>query len=276
MNILEITTKIGCKNACIYCPQDKLMKAYRKRSNLLEMSFDVFKKCIDKVPSNVQICFCGMSEPWLNPECTKMMLYAYKKEHDISVNTTLVGMKLRDADLFTSIPFEYFNVHLPSKEHYEQIDVDEHYLKILKKISKSNIKVSFILQSGMLHPKVQSLIKKEIYPQGLFTRAGNIKIKHIPLPKRKRGVMWCFQNLSRHILLPNGDVGLCCMDYGLKHILGNLLSSDYDSLFQSKEFRKIKKGLLDESLDILCRYCQNALHISLCDWLSYAGTLKMH
>jgi len=28
--------------------------------------------------------------------------------------------------------------------------------------------------------------------------------------------------IFRNVLLPNGDVVLCCMDYGLDHILGNL------------------------------------------------------
>jgi len=46
------------------------------------------------------------------------------------------------------------------------------------------------------------------------------------------------------------------MDYGLKHVLGNLISGDYNSLFRSAEFLRVKKGLRDESLDILCRYCE--------------------
>jgi hypothetical protein len=48
------------------------------------------------------------------------------------------------------------------------------------------------------------------------------------------------------------------MDYGMKHILGNLVSSDYTSLFNSEEVHKLQKGLNDDSLDILCRYCENA------------------
>lgn len=261
---IEITTVIGCKNYCVYCPQGKLIAAYIKRSKIIQMNFGVFKTCIDKIPLNVIIHFTGMSEPWLNPECTKMILYAHKRGYKIVVATTLVGMSLSDIDLIESIPFEGFWVHLPSDEGYEKIRVDKNYLKLLNKLSESNIKVKYHFHGKNPHPKVKLLIKKDISWISLLTRAGNKKIKNSFIPKRKRGVIGCRMNLCRNILLPNGDVTLCCMDYGMQHILGNLLSSDYGSLFCGKEFLKIKKGLKDESLDILCRYCDKlAYDVSL-------------
>jgi hypothetical protein len=45
------------------------------------------------------------------------------------------------------------------------------------------------------------------------------------------------------------------MDYGLQHVLGNLLTSNYEDLSLSREFLKIKSGQKDDALDILCRYC---------------------
>ncbi|RLD54044.1 MAG: hypothetical protein DRJ05_15390, partial [Bacteroidetes bacterium] len=57
-------------------------------------------------------------------------------------------------------------------------------------------------------------------------------------------------------LVPNGDVFICCMDWELKYNLGNLLHSDYDSLFQSNTLKEILKGFKDDNSDILCRYCE--------------------
>jgi hypothetical protein len=48
------------------------------------------------------------------------------------------------------------------------------------------------------------------------------------------------------------------MDWSLQHILGNLLITDYDSLFKGEEYSKIVRGLEDDSSDILCRYCDIA------------------
>jgi adenine C2-methylase RlmN of 23S rRNA A2503 and tRNA A37 len=71
---LEITTRIGCRVNCKFCPQKKLLDHYKENShNIIQknvLSFKNFKKCIDKVPSSVRIDFSGMAEPWLNKDCT--------------------------------------------------------------------------------------------------------------------------------------------------------------------------------------------------------------
>jgi len=96
------------------------------------------------------------------------------------------------------------------------------------------------------------------------SRAGNLEnVKGIwAVNGRKHGKVRCITSmgncLNNNVLLPNGDVVLCCMDYGLKHILGNLILSDYPSLFTGEEFYKLQRGLNDDSLDILCRYCVRA------------------
>jgi sulfatase maturation enzyme AslB (radical SAM superfamily) len=256
MPTIEITTRIGCKNHCSYCPQYILVKAYAKTSGDATMSFDMFKRYINKIPLKVDIHFTGMCEPWLNEYCTEMLLYAHAKGHKISVSTTLVGMELSDVDLLAPITFKDFAVHLPSHEGYEKIIVDEHYLQLLKKILKSKIRIGLHIHGKAVHPALTSL-SALIKRQTLSCRGGNTEISNrIPM-SRRRGVVVC-NRLHNNVLLPNGNVVLCCMDYGMRHILGNLISTDYDSLFFQKEFLKVQQGLRDESLDILCRYCDIA------------------
>ncbi|MER9007171.1 SPASM domain-containing protein [Mesorhizobium sp. M0862] len=36
----------------------------------------------------------------------------------------------------------------------------------------------------------------------------------------------------RNVLLPNGDVTLCCTDFERRHVLGNLLRDEYADLFE--------------------------------------------
>ena len=71
-------------------------------------------------------------------------------------------------------------------------------------------------------------------------------IKNIASLKRLYGVIGCLRELNENVLLPNADVILCCMDFKLKHVLGNLLDSDYTSLFQGEGFSKVKNGLKDD------------------------------
>jgi hypothetical protein len=138
------------------------MRAYAKRSNIYKMTFDTFKRCLDKIPLNVHIDFSGMAEPWLNPECTKMLFYAHERGYDIAVYTTTVGMTTSDIENFESIPFRQFNVHLADKERYSKIEVNDNYLKTIDAILKSNIQNREYMTMGKSHPKVHQLIKKRI------------------------------------------------------------------------------------------------------------------
>ena len=260
MPTLQITTKIGCTNACTYCPQERLIKAYESRSKNLLLDLDNFKSYIEKLPSEVNIWFAGMCEPWLNPECSQMILYAHKKGHKICVFTSLTGMRLSDIDLIESVPFGFFRIHLPNDLEHEKLRVNDYYLAVLDKISKSNINTSFHCHGKNPDLKVKLILNynnKPIEFRSLYQRAGNIKIKNrFNLPK-KRGIIGCIRELKCNVLLPNGDVILCSNDYAMKHVLGNIVFSRYDCLFNGNEFAKVRQGLQDESIDILCRDCDN-------------------
>jgi len=226
---------------CPYCPQEKLLNAYK--DNMRVMSFETFKKCIDKVPVESEIHFTGMAEPFLNSDCTKMIEYAFKKGHEIVLSTTLVGLK--DISSLEKITFKSFVVHLPAED--SNIRVDENYLKTLKSLTESSIKASFIHFKN-LHPKINVPAMKSL----LNSRAGNLDGK----PRKRQGEITCKR--TQPILLPNGDVVLCCMDYGLKHILGNLLRDNYDDLFSGNEYQNILKGWKNPKIDMLCRNCEFA------------------
>lgn len=257
MSAIEITTKIGCVNACSYCPQDKLMAAYREKSSIFYMEFDLFKKCINNIPVNINIHFSGMCEPWLNPRCTDMLLYAHQKGHKILVYTTLIGMNLSDIEIFEPIPFLDFYVHLPFEEIGREKEASGDYLKLLKKISRSRIKnLTFRIHRKEVLREIKPLLNnKNIIYLPLSTRGGNVEFEGVNNPKRRQKIIGCLRNLRQNVLLPNGDVIICCMDYGMKHILGNLLVSDYSVLFDSEEFLRVKRGLKCGSADILCKHC---------------------
>jgi len=261
---LEITTHIGCKNNCRYCPQENLISSYTKRSNIMQMPFSTFKKCLDKLPKSVRIDFSGMAEPWLNPRCTEMLLYAHECGFKIAVFTTLVGMNLSDIDKIKNIPFECFSVHLPDGDGLMDVKVDNTYLKKITKINNSSIKNMRFKIFGNLHPEIKKSGIEELFSRKALSRAGNIDNENIAQQiTLKKGKLTCrYDRFYGNILLPNGDVLLCCMDYAMKHIIGNLVSSNYKSLFDSAEFRKVKKGLTNDSMDLLCRKCSFSKEIS--------------
>lgn len=257
MSKLEITTVIGCKNMCVYCPQNKILSNYKDKNRI--MSLDVFKKCIDKVSRNVLIIFVGMSEPFQNKECIDMIKYANEKGFIIKVFTTGVGMTKKDIDVLGKINLSSFEVHLPSNIADTKIKIDNHYLDIIKSIGKSNIKNKTYLVYGKIDKRVKDALGFDVEDSSrlIENRANNLG--YAPVLKELKGSIICNGSgkmLNENILLPNGDVVLCCMDYSLKHKLGNLLESSYEDLFKADNFSKMQ-GALEEG-DILCRYCNCA------------------
>jgi radical SAM protein with 4Fe4S-binding SPASM domain len=255
MTAIEITTRIGCKNDCAYCPQELLATVYSKRSREFLMSFAAFTEFLEKIPADVDIHFSGMCEPWLNPECSRMVRQAHAAGHKLRIYTSIVGMNESDVETLTSISFSAFVVHLPSSQGYERITVNDGYLATLRRLERSGVVTSWLCHSTHVHPLIVPVIGGKISYFPLITRAGNVQVEKRKMPVKRTGPIRCERNLRQNVLLPNGDVLLCCMDYGMKHILGNLRERDYESLFTGKEFLLVQSGLQDPSLDTLCRKC---------------------
>tara|TARA_B100001750_G_C15519168_1_gene609945 strand:+ start:91 stop:1149 length:1059 start_codon:yes stop_codon:yes gene_type:complete len=273
MGHMEINTMIGCRVDCDFCPQTLLMNEYSSQANVenlsygnpVLMSFENFKTCLDKIPKKMEVSFGGFSEPFLNPECSKMIIYAYENEHSVSVFTTLVGMTLEDVKQLENIQFDEFLVHLPDDPMYAKIAVNKNYIEVLKKLLSSNIKNIKGMAMGPLHSKIKEVLDTEIEEDVMISRAGNLD--NVKPTAKKFGPVTCNlaskqsleDKLDYNVLLPNGDVSLCCMDYGLQNILGNLLESDYESLFHSDAFEKIWKKMKSQDSDIICRNCEESI-----------------
>lgn len=242
--------------ACSYCPQELHIKRYVPRHGDKYMSLMTLIHCLSTVPRNVQIIFAGMAEPWLNPSCTGMVLEVHRLGFPIGIYTTLSGMKPEDVELIRNIPFLHFCIHLPDSEGRMRLPITDEYLRTLK-AAVEVIPHNFVV-FGPLHPQVREVIGQNIHDStpGLISRAGNVKPLAIEPKKGKLKCSACGPNLDHNVLLPNGDVLLCCMDYGQDHILGNLSTVDYESLFHGKVYRKIMQGLEDENSDIKCRRCE--------------------
>ncbi len=269
---LEITTGIGCRNSCTYCPQEKFLKMYSSGSPTdNRLSLENLKLCLQTVPKNIRIVFSGFCEPWLNPACMDMISYTHDSGFDVSVFTTLVGMSPEDIEKLRSIPIKSFAVHLPDDQGLTRIASDNSFEENLKKLVVNPIQNLHFLYRGYwgekegLHPAAKHILESHGMNWkrwDLTTRAGNLEDQ--TLPKKITKPLKRCPFLRRNVLLPNGDVVLCCMDWGLQHKIGNLFHSDYGSLFEGAEFRKVLDGQEDGSSNILCRTCE---------WASRKGKL---
>ncbi len=253
---LEVTLSIGCKLNCIYCPQALLLKKYGNAKKIL--SFTDFQTVVSKIAVGGWVIFNGMSEPFLNNKCIDMLQYASDNGYNISMATTLVGLHESDLYKLKDIKFQGFILHIPDKENNSKFQITGEYLRILKWVC-ANIRITGISCHGEIHPYVEKLVSDTVpFFNKMGNRAGNLSC--VTPPQSKKGKVICSAG-KWHTgwipeMLPDGRVVLCCNDYGMKHVLGNLIEQEWDDIIHGKEFQKILSGWADDSLDILCRKCE--------------------
>lgn len=255
---LEISAVVGCRMNCDYCPQKIHVQRYKEVSDVNQMKFSDFKTMLSTVPKEVEIVFAGMAEPWLNKSCTDMVLYSFDQGYKVGVYTTTVGMTEDDVRRLRGLPFLYFTLHLPDADGRMTLKVNDSYLLILLMVLRA-IPDAQKMVIGPLHPEVEKYTGPVLDGSpGLISRAGNIKTLAIT---RKTGPLECSAcgpKIDHNVLLPNGEVLLCCCDYGQTHVIGNLLTMNYDDLFLSPEYLRVMDALKDDTKEINCRYCELA------------------
>lgn len=270
---LEITTLIGCPVRCCHCPQSVLLNAYRGAPRY--MSLDTFCECVSRVPADLRIDFSGMAEPWLNPDCLAMLHFAAERGHRLAVFTTLLGMKATDLDALAELAVDPIVLHLPDGEGNSCIPITPEYLALIQQVfdllpTTSGWKNVRISCHGTLHPCLDTLfgarlaeLRVPVVSQ-LSDRAGSLPDANLP-HYQVEGRIACRttrRRLNRNVLLPDGTVILCCMDYGCQHVLGNLLTQPYQSLHTGAEIRSVLSGLDDPTVSVLCRRCVRAVPFS--------------
>ncbi len=268
--MIEITTKMGCAVNCKYCPQDVLLKAYFKTGNEKKsLSLDDYKKCIDKLPHETLIEFAGFTEPFFNPGCLNMILYAKEKGYKVNLFTTLRGLTLQGLSVLEGIQFEEFVLHVPDKEGYSRIPMTNEYFMMLDRLRDmkkpgGECFIDYACSQGTVPEAVREHLGNQVrYYVALTDRAGNIDDPTLYGKRNIRGCIRCelSRRLNHNILMPDGRIVLCSSDFGMKHVLGNLLESDYEEIMNGPISLELEKKMKESNSNILCRNCSFAKNL---------------
>lgn len=247
---LEITVKIGCSNWCKCCPQFQLINKYNDKNKTL--SVDNFKKILSNVPKNVMVLFSGFCETFLNLQATEMIVYSIESGYPTSLYTTLVGACEADFKKLAGKKLIDCVIHSPDDIYF------------IYDYNKWKLQYSLFKLYKIPH-KLMSLGPTKILgaiQHSPHNRAGNV----VDLPiNNVEGKIGCsvsnIRKLDNNIVLPNGDVYLCCMNYDLSQKLGNLLEENWDEIHSGKNYQQIISLMNEEKSDILCRKCHAVVKI---------------
>lgn len=250
---LEITTHIGCPMNCADCPQRLLQNKYKGKKDL---DIEDYKRAIDKVPEGTRIDFSGMCEPFANKDCADMILYAAKKGFPLALYTTLQRSTREDYEKLKDVQFEVVTIHLPDQDGRSTFRITDEYLRCLDLWNCHNYSCH-----GAIDPRVIPYLKNRNLITYMHDRAGNVEGRpHINIePDRPLLCITSGKDMNHNVLLPDGTVITCCMDYGMTGVFGNLFTQSYEEVLSSKAANAMRHTL-DEG-ESICRHCTNARRI---------------
>lgn len=253
---MEFTLNIGCKLNCEWCPQDKLVSAYGKAQR--RFTLPDFRDVISKLPHEVEVDFSGMSEPLFNKDWMFMVAMALQRVRRVKVFTTLWGATPSAVDYLCSSPLVELAIHLPSVRTTERLELtDEHYQRI-KKVIEGPVEADCLIFNcdGSPPQRLADILDRD--PEGYcVNRAGNLPWGSDP---NHTGPLECARagrDLNKNVVLPDGRVLLCCMDYSMQHVIGNLVEGTYGSLQKGRN--EVRAELDKETSTTLCRHCHLAV-----------------
>jgi radical SAM protein with 4Fe4S-binding SPASM domain len=101
-----------------------------------DMSFEDFKKVVDKIDTLFKINLSGQGELFMHPDIFKMINYANKRGILVNINSngTLLNEKIIDNICKSDIGEMGISIDSPNKERYEKIRIGANYDKLLKNI----------------------------------------------------------------------------------------------------------------------------------------------
>lgn len=249
---LELTTVSSCAVNCSFCPQGVLRDAYRGPRTL---RLEDFRAVVDRLPRDVVLHFSGFVEPWLNPDCTEMLRDALEAGRRVAVYTTTIGM--RDPGKVRALLDEHralvdhVCLHLPDREGNMPTEPHESAIEVFRGFPGLEV-----MAMGSPSAAVQGRGLPRLPIWNPIDRAGNLTGNSLPRVRHVGPIRCSYTPTYEHnVMLPNGDVVLCCMDYGLKHPLGNLLTHAWEDLDEAR--RRVSYASFATSTT-LCRNCHGA------------------
>lgn len=269
---VEVTATLGCPVRCRYCPQDTLLRAYFAADphRPAVMSVADFDAVLAKLPTDALLDFTGFVEPFQHPEAATLMRHAAARHpggpYGLIVSTTLVGATPERLSAILGLPFRRFSLHLPDARGFARIPLTEDYFALLDTVLRATKAdgspfVDDASCQAEPHPRVAELLPPRLrVNRAMNDRAGNLPDE--PLLRRHglSGPLSCQRSasLDRFVLLPDGSLALCCNDYALRHVAGNLLRSTWDEVANGPEMAGVRRRMASDDGDVLCRNCLSA------------------
>lgn len=202
------------------------MKRYTSPQKTLTV--ENFECMLKNLPKSMPISFSGFCEPFANPNVVDLMEVSARLGHEIGLLTTLYGSTRAQIERLLKLKLGWVCLHLPDGQTF-RIKITQEYKDNFFELLTNVSNLSIIQMNDTFKTNNRENVTRGI----------------APTPK---SIGVCLVDSIKHphpVLMPNGDVYLCCMDMNLDHKMGNLLTEHWTVIK-----RRIQTGHFQ-----LCQVC---------------------
>jgi radical SAM protein with 4Fe4S-binding SPASM domain len=223
-----------------------------------------------------------MAEAWVNPDCVAMFKYAMHEGHNAAIFTTFYNWNADTVRQMSELISLYrskiamFKIHFPDASNNMlgwklTLEWEHAYLTMREVVKSAGIHYEEMTMSDYgVHPSIKHLPGIRLshsWSCVAIDRADTLDVAQIKgqvinISPRHSGPIRCTRlDNHNHVVLPTGDVVLCCNDYEMKHVLGNLKEQTITEIREGKPFQTLlqENAKSEFNTNSLCRTCNEAI-----------------
>ncbi|MFX0134338.1 MAG: radical SAM/SPASM domain-containing protein, partial [Candidatus Hodarchaeota archaeon] len=256
-----------CNLRCIVCPYQKMT---RKKET---MPLDLFKKIVDQsIALGCKVIQLQQyNEPFTDKDIFKRISYIRSKGAEVYFysNGTILDKTIRDKILEHPPNLIRFSIDGIEKKSYESIRVGANYEKVVSNVIKLFKERN---KHGLREPIIEvcSLLLDNTRDQGqkylnfwrnkcdnasVYPSDSRLEVSYSYIKYKKMKPYPCF-NPHNIVVLSNGKVCLCCVDYDGEVIFGDLNKQNLKDIINSKKVKEIYESHLKRKCNLeICKKC---------------------
>jgi sulfatase maturation enzyme AslB (radical SAM superfamily) len=251
---LNVTATSSCKANCVYCPQDQFRSAMHGRP--LHLSRQEFSELLPSLAGTHfrVVSFGGFTEPFDNPEIVDLLTITSKQTFvdEVHIYSTGEGFTPRIVEKLQPVRLAYVEIscHGFDTETYRRtrpfVDVAKVRDNMLflfqnrNNIDRLTVSVTGPFGSPAALAELEALCIKSgasFERRDLHSRAGLLRIGH-EREVLKSGPFRCAKfDFGKPVLVPGGDLALCCQDFAMEYVIGNLHKQPFEEIMRDSPVR---------------------------------------
>jgi len=259
---VQIQTKAGCNGRCVFCPNKDIIEAGLPHG---KMSEELFRKIIDELAEAPprRIGLYMMNEPLSDDRLPEFVRYVAERVPSTRSQVISNGVFLDEAcaEALMDAGLRELKVSLQSLDSetnrqlmgYGSEEVIENCIAAQRIFKQKRVK-DFQFRVSMVVTRLNEaeIAKARVFwrkhgirlvTSALENRGGNIREAPTLNPHDMASMGDCIRPSRDLMVLFNGDVPLCCVDWHRTTILGNLAEQSIKEVWNGPTVRAIREGL---------------------------------